>query len=812
MRLIVLFIFLTCSPFFLQPAQAQNGTIKGRIIDGETKEPLPFVHITTGESGKGTVSDIQGQFSIELKPGLTRLNFSAVGYEKEFRLVEAKAHSVTVLTVEMMRTAQLLETTVVSAGRYEQKQQELTTTVDVIQPALIQNKNTITMDKAVEQTPGVAVVDNEPQVRGGSGFSSGLGSRILILVDDMPLMRVDVGRPVWELLPVENVEQIEVLKGASSVLYGSMAMNGVINVRTAFAKEKPETRVNLFSGLYELPKGRRWYSTRDRLLEGRVPFFSGLGFNHARKQGSWDIVIGGNFYFENGFVGPEKLKPDTTFVKPSDLNSKNKGRYDRRGRINFSVRHRNQKVEGLVYGLSGNVMVQHQAESYFWYDDTTGMYVSFPGSLYNYKDVLLYLDPFITHYAKSGDRHTARGRYFLSHNDADKDQFSQSHNFFAEYQYQRFFKKIGFNLITGLSGQYTSASSRIFIGLPGGGNRSHQQNAALYLQLEKKMFKRLTVLGGARFEYFEINGLERGKPVFRTGMNLMLTEATYLRGSWGQGFRFPSIGERYILTNVGGFGFFPNPDLLPENSWSAEGGIKQLYRIRNFGGFVDLCGFYQHYENFVEFNSGRWGQTGNISKDLGFRFLNTGKARVWGLEASVAGSGKFSDRIEFQMFGGYTYTLPQTLTPNYVYARLTWLPNKDTITYLNSTVGDTARRILKYRIQHLVKWDCQLNVKLGRKNRHQLFAGFSVRYYSKMQSIDRFFYDLDTPTAFATGIRHYRDRETGNTVGDARVGVILGETWRVAWILNNITNRAYALRPMSPSEPRTWMLQLGLSL
>lgn len=792
--------------------EAQTGKVQGLIIDGETKEPIPLVNVVVGETGKGTASDLDGRFVLELKPGLVRLNFSAVGYEKEFRLVEIKAGQTTTLNLEMMRKARLLETTVVSAGRYEQKQQELTTTVDVVQPSLILNKNTVTMDKAIEQTPGVAVVDNEPQIRGGSGFSSGMGSRVLILVDDMPLMRVDVGRPIWELLPVENVEQIEVLKGASSVLYGSMALNGVINVRTAFARGKPETRLNVFSGFYELPRGKRWYNSRDQLFTQGLPWFSGVGFNHTRKMESWDLVIGGNIYYEKGFVGPEKLKPDTTFVKPSSLNPRNEGRYDRRARINFGLRHRHRKVEGLVYGLNGNFMLQHQAESYFWYDDTTGMFLSFPGSLYNYKDVFLYLDPYISHYARTGDRHTARGRYFLSYNDADRDQFNKSHNFFAEYQYQRFFKKLGFNLITGLTGQYTTATSRIFIGLPEGGNRSFQRNAALYLQVEKKLFGRLTLLGGSRFEYFEINKLERGRPVFRTGMNLMLTEGTFFRASWGQGFRFPSIGERYILTNVGGFGFFPNPDLQPELSWSAEGGIKQMYRIRNFGGFVDFCGFYQRYRNFVEFNSGRWGQSGDFAKDIGFKFLNTGEARVWGVEATVAGTGKFTDRVEFQMFGGYTFNMPQTLTPDYVYARLTWLPNKDSVTYLNSTVGDTARRILKYRIQHLGKLDCQLNTKIGRKNQHQLFAGFSLRYYSKMRSLDRFFYDLDVPSAFATGIRHYRQRETGNLVADLRAGCILNHHWRMAFIVNNVTNRTYALRPMSPSEPRTWMLQLGLSL
>ena len=65
------------------------------------------------------------------------------------------------------------------------------------------------------------MVDGEPQIRSGSGFSYGAGSRVMVMVDDLPVLSGDAGRPTASSF--ENLEQIEVIKGASSVLYGSAA-------------------------------------------------------------------------------------------------------------------------------------------------------------------------------------------------------------------------------------------------------------------------------------------------------------------------------------------------------------------------------------------------------------------------------------------------------------------------------------------------------------------------------------------------------------------------------------------------------------
>ena len=134
----------------------------------------------------------------------------------------------------MVSAAEALGLVVVSAGRFEQDASEVTVSLEVLQPALVENKATTTLETAIEQTPGVSLVDGEPQIRSGSGFSYGAGSRVMVLVDDLPVLSGDAGRPTWGFLPLENLEQIEVVKGASSVLYGSAALSGVINIRTRY--------------------------------------------------------------------------------------------------------------------------------------------------------------------------------------------------------------------------------------------------------------------------------------------------------------------------------------------------------------------------------------------------------------------------------------------------------------------------------------------------------------------------------------------------------------------------------------------------
>ena len=120
----------------------------------------------------------------------------------------------------------------------EQKIEEITVSMEVIKPGLIENKNTTDIQTAMDQIPGVNITDGQANIRGGSGWSYGAGTRVLVMVDDMPLISGDAGQVQWKLIATENIHQVEVIKGAASALYGSSALNGIINIRTAFPSQK----------------------------------------------------------------------------------------------------------------------------------------------------------------------------------------------------------------------------------------------------------------------------------------------------------------------------------------------------------------------------------------------------------------------------------------------------------------------------------------------------------------------------------------------------------------------------------------------
>ena len=88
-----------------------------------------------------------------------------------------------------------------------------------------------------------------------------------------------------------------------------------------------------------------------------------------------------------------------------------------------------------------------------------------------------------------------------------------------------------------------------------------------------------------------INSFVKAKPVFRAGLNYQIAQATYLRTSWGQGFRFPSMAEMFISTNYSGLQIFPNPELKAESGWSSEIAIKQGLKTGNWMGYFDAAAF-----------------------------------------------------------------------------------------------------------------------------------------------------------------------------------------------------------------------------
>ncbi|MBK8472015.1 MAG: TonB-dependent receptor [Sphingobacteriales bacterium] len=179
---------------------------------------------------------------------------------------------------------------------------------------------------------------------------------------------------------------------------------------------------------------------------------------------------------------------------------------------------------------------------------------------------------------------------------------------YGEYQFQKRFEQAKLVTTAGVVGTRIISNAELFQD-----TTRYATNIAGYLQVDKKFFDRLNISLGARYEYNKVEDVSEAKPVFRAGLNYEVAKYTFLRVSWGQGYRFPTIAEKYVRTDLGEYvvggipielGIFPNINLKSETGWSAELGIKQGLQLGDWRGFIDVTGFINQYNDMMEFTFG----------------------------------------------------------------------------------------------------------------------------------------------------------------------------------------------------------------
>jgi iron complex outermembrane receptor protein len=673
--------------------------------------------------------------------------------------------------------------------------------MQIIKPAIIENKNTRSIETALDQTPGLNILDGEPQIRGGSGFTFGVGSKVAVIVDDIPMLSGDAGRPEWGFIPVENINQIEVIKGAASVLSGSSALSGSVHIRTAYPGIKPLTKVNVYSGMYSTPnvEGANWAT--------QYPGIHGVNFLHSQMFGNLDLVVGGNFNYDHGYIGPPITDSVVALTFPDTItNFTEKDLVSIRGRLNFNLRYRSKKINGLSYGINGNFMKMQTNMPLAWLNDSTGLYRAYPGAIFLQDQFIFNLDPFVNIFTQTDGKHSLRGRLLYVENDMSANQSNRATTAYGDYMFQKSYPQLNnLDFIGGVTGTFTDSYANIYVG--SGSPNNQMLNISAYTQFESKIKKTLNLSAGGRLEYFQLNDtITALKPIFRAGASIKLYQETYLRASYGQGYRFPTITERFIKTGVGNFGVFPNPGLKPESSWNAEIGIKQGLKFGKLFGYIDVAGFWQEYQNTIEYMFGVWKELTSIealASSAGFKFLNTGNSRVLGIDASFTGMAKIGKKSELTFMAGYNYIVPTTLTPDYVYAT----DSLNRVFSYNSTSLDPSKGILKYRFLHNVKFDAEwvYNKKLS--------IGVSAKYFSKIINMDAIIKDFEDFTKDIPSLQdlrymdYFNSHRFGNWIFDARISYNLSSMHKIAIIGSNILNRSYSLRPLKIEPPRTIMIQ-----
>ena len=766
--------FLFFFPIFL--TFSQKAKISGVVSDFKTKETLVGVNVIINDT-KVIATDEKGFFSTELEPGKYTFEYRLVGYTSKKRIERFKENEVITMNMRLEEESKVLEEFVVSAGKFEQKLTDVTVSMDIIKASMIENTNTQNVTTALQQAPGVMIMDQQASIRGGSGYSYGAGSRVLLLVDDLPLLGGASGVAYWEFAPVENIDQIEIIKGASSALYGSSALNGVINIRTKYPKSEPETKLMFTSGFYGNParEAAKWWGNTQ-------PIFSGTQFLHSRTIGNFDLVVGGNIFSDNGY---------------------REGDNGQLARINFNTRWRNSKIKGLSYGINFNFMKWDGGKFLMWKDGDSGIYKPSP-SFNNYRvfNTRMNIDPYLTYFSSTGNRHSLKTRFYKTENRNSTNQKNDDNLFYGEYQFQKYLED-NLTWTSGITGNYYESVAQIY-----GSEKHYGASAAAYSQLDKKL-KNFTASLGVRWEAYRMDKDKTdSRPVFRTGLNYKLFEHTNLRASFGQGFRYPTISEKFVQTSAGQLNIFPNDSLKPERGWSAEIGLKQGFKISNFQGYFDVAGFWTEYYDMIEFEFGyhfpyaaAFYPPDTVFKYLGFKSYNVSNARITGVDLTIAGQGKFFG-LPVSLMAGYTYTNPVDLN----------------IKPEDRAKTSARNNMLKYRFYHSAKGDVEVSVR-------KIDIGFSLNYNSFIVNIDKAFEDSlrlpdgkpiikdGKPMFILPGLKEYREiNDKGQVIFDARIGFDLSDKSRISIVVRNIFNKEYMIRPADVQAPRTFALQYMLKL
>lgn len=211
----------------LQTIQRQDISIRGKVTSQETGEPIPGVNVLVKTTPIGTITDIDGNYTINAPEDGTLL-FSYIGYVTE----EIPVNSRSVINVAMVTDIRSLEEVVVT-GYSTQRKKDIVGSVAVVDTeALKEIPSGSAMQALQGQAAGVDIINN-----GSPGAPSSIFIRGITGFNTAPLVLIDGIQGEINDVPANDVESIQVLKDAGAAsIYGARGSNGVIIVTTKRGK------------------------------------------------------------------------------------------------------------------------------------------------------------------------------------------------------------------------------------------------------------------------------------------------------------------------------------------------------------------------------------------------------------------------------------------------------------------------------------------------------------------------------------------------------------------------------------------------
>lgn len=619
------------TPLFSSPAMAATDAhIAGHVLDAHSGEHLSFVNVQVEGTALGCLTDESGHFYLKNLPeGQLTIIFSMIGYETEKRTITLHRDTLVEMNVRIAETSFMIDNVVVTANKYETKQKEVATIVNIIPPLIIESTTSNSMADVLNFQTGLRVEETcsncgVPQIR-----INGLeGQYTQILMDSRPIFSSLASVYGLEQLPAGMVDRIEVIRGGGSALYGANAIAGVVNIIT---KEPNRNSLSISNssafteqGTYDINTSMNASVVAENQKAGLFLF----GVQRNRQQYDRD---------DDGYSDIPHLNSTTvgfrSYFKTSDY-SKITAEYHhtsefRRG--GYGIDSLQPHESPLCEQLKHNIDAATAKWDMYTADNKhfVSVYTSF--------------------------QHIARDSYFGTN--YNPNAYGKSTDIVsvtgAQYRFSYPCGLMNADLSAGAEHSYNQLRDQIL-----GYDRNTLQRVHLgggYVQNEWKN-KQWSILIGGRLEQHSL--LE--KPVFSPRANVRYTpiDPIILRVSYASGYRAPQIYEEDL--HVGAVGgevslITLDENLKPEYSHSVSGSVDLYKRFGKWDMNFTLEGFFTQLNDVFTLVENGHDAQGNLLLTR----TNASGARVAGLnvEAKVG----YGHLLSFQ--AGYTYNHSRYIEP-----------------------------------------------------------------------------------------------------------------------------------------------------
>ena len=639
-------------------------SLTGTITDCLSRAPLSGATVELVGQQKTVQTDAQGQFSFQdLSKGTHHFYVSQDDYKGHFFKVSIKRNEKNYIFALCKNKEIEVGEVVVTATRRERNLKNVPITVQVITAEEIQKSQAPDFQSFLENEFSGINFTNEGGMPNINMMGFG-GKYVLFLMDGERMAGETFDNIDYDRIDLENIERIEVIKGASSSLYGSNALGGVINIITKDAQKPLELSANYLYNTQEDHKTNLSVGTKQRWGSVRVPVFY-------------------NFRQPYIIVDKEPLKTYKNGVP----------HYSQMGELNVAGFTNYGASPKLTFDLSPKWNLS-LAPSYYFSERNAGTQSSkkLRDRYYNYSGALKsdykITDSKTLSLSAAYDRYDKYKYYVLLN---EKDKSYENSILRVGGQYNQSIKE-KHSLVAGAEVNSDELLSFRFTNT-GEEAKKNAQNYALFTQQEWALSEDFTLVTGVRMDY---HSLFQHYLTYRLS-GMFKIDAFTLRGGYASGFRSPTLKELY--TNWfhpwgGGFQIMGNKKLTPETShnttFSVDVNAKKwnITAITQFSKVKDKIALYWSRSKDTIRYVNHAGNTDIISSELSGTYRPSRYFRLKGSYAYYVSSNSRSDvrphtftaKVEYVEQSDLKY-LPNVLLSGKYLAGSDIYDNKNTYTH-----------------------------------------------------------------------------------------------------------------------------------